>query len=117
MPLRGGYDRYSTLDYMEHGLLGTSYDLIAERIVFHVVTLKIFQISVHDNAKTLSLIFCNKDSNFLHFVDEFFAEAFVLLLFLLYLPKYLRFKQVLRWLYFAGSVRKVGSLSSLTSVT
>ena len=26
------------------------------------------------------------------------------------------FKQMLRWLYFAGSVRKVGSLSSLTSV-
>ena len=26
------------------------------------------------------------------------------------------FLQMLRWLYFAGSVRKVGSLSSLTSV-
>ena len=77
MPLRGGYDRYSTLDYMEHGLLWTSYISIVERSVFLVAPLEIFRISVQDNAKTLSLIclpLIRRDKDNIFFV----VEAFVL---------------------------------------
>lgn len=55
--LRDEYDRYSTLDYMEHGRLSSNgyntayYISIAERSVFIVVSLEIFRIPVQDNAK------------------------------------------------------------------